>query len=72
LQGNLTILMVAHRLSTVMNVDNIYVLDQGKIVESGSPSDLIEARGIFHTMINEGSTATSPSDSPPDDQEPQP
>jgi ATP-binding cassette, subfamily C, bacterial len=73
LHGDLTILMVAHRLSTVMNVDNIYVLDQGKIVESGRPSELIEAQGIFHAMVNEGATETNASESPdslPDGREP--
>ncbi len=59
LHGDLTILMVAHRLSTVMNVDNLYVLDQGKIVESGNPSELLEARGMFHAMINESADETN-------------
>jgi ABC-type multidrug transport system fused ATPase/permease subunit len=58
LHGNLTILMVAHRLSTVMNVDNIYLLDGGTIVESGSPSELIESRGMFHAMLNEAPRAS--------------
>ena len=62
LHGNLTILMVAHRLSTVMNVDNIYVLDDGKIVESGSPSDLIESRGMFYDMVNEGLNSVGDND----------
>jgi ABC-type multidrug transport system fused ATPase/permease subunit len=64
LHGNLMILMVSHRLTTLKNVDNIYVLDQGKIVESGSPSKLMEAHTVFQTMINERSTETNSGGSP--------
>ena len=45
-----TVIMIAHRLSTVVNVDRIYVLQDGEIVESGTSRDLIEQNGIFYKM----------------------
>ncbi len=42
-----TILVVAHRLSTIVNADYIYVLDEGKIVEEGKHWTLLEKRGIY-------------------------
>ena len=42
-----TILMIAHRLSTVRNADYILVLDKGKLVEQGTRNDLLEADGYF-------------------------
>ncbi len=47
---NRTAVIVAHRLSTVANCDNIIVLDNGEIVESGTHSDLIENRGIYYNL----------------------
>ncbi len=42
LRGKITVLAIAHRLSTVMNSDRIIVIDNGKIVEVGAPSELIK------------------------------
>ncbi len=42
-----TTILVAHRLSTVVNADRIYVLDHGKCVESGRHQDLLEQDGIY-------------------------
>ena len=50
LSKNKTILMIAHRLSTVINADKIFVLKEGKIVESGSAEELKNSTGIFHDM----------------------
>lgn len=46
-----TVIVVAHRLSTVKNADQIIVLDGGKIVESGSHSSLIEMRGTYYNLV---------------------
>ena len=47
-----TILVVAHRLLTVANFDSILVLSEGNIVESGTPQDLLQKRGMFCDMVN--------------------
>ncbi|MEM9757140.1 MAG: ATP-binding cassette domain-containing protein, partial [Pseudomonadota bacterium] len=44
---DLTRITVAHRLSTVMPADKIYVLDEGRVVEEGAPRDLLAANGLF-------------------------
>ncbi len=44
------IIQIAHRLSTIMHVDVIYVLEKGKIVESGSHAELLEAKGLYYAM----------------------
>jgi ABC-type multidrug transport system fused ATPase/permease subunit len=47
-----TILTVAHRLSTVMDHDKIAVLDAGRLVEFGSPKDLLETEGVLRGMVD--------------------
>ncbi|MGV8949150.1 MAG: ABC transporter ATP-binding protein [Candidatus Paracaedibacter sp.] len=51
-----TTLMVAHRLSTVVEANMIYVLDQGKIVESGSHKTLLESKGVYANLWQAQST----------------
>lgn len=48
-----TVIMIAHRLSTVTNADCIYVLADGKIAESGKHSELVAKNGIYSRMWNE-------------------
>ena len=48
-----TVIMIAHRLSTVTNADRIYVLSDGKLAESGTHSELISENGIYSHMWNE-------------------
>ncbi|MEI7709086.1 MAG: ABC transporter ATP-binding protein [bacterium] len=43
-------ILIAHRLSTVMHADTIYVLEKGKIVEHGTHTDLISAKGLYYAM----------------------
>ena len=50
ISGKCTTFIVAHRLRTVMNADKIYVLDKGKIIESGKYEELMEKKGIFYKM----------------------
>lgn len=46
-----TVIMIAHRLSTVANADKIYVLQNGKIAESGTNDELIKQGGIYADMM---------------------
>lgn len=46
-----TVVIVAHRLSTVQNADNIIVLDKGKIVEEGSHAELTKKKGAYYTLV---------------------
>ena len=43
-------LTIAHRLNTILGYDMVMVLDQGKLVEVGSPKDLMKSEGIFAGM----------------------
>ena len=45
-----TVIMIAHRLSSIIGVDCIYVMQDGEIVESGTHNELIERNGIFARM----------------------
>lgn len=47
-----TMLMVAHRLSTIQNADNIVVLSHGKIVEQGTHQKLLERRGKYYKLYH--------------------
>ncbi len=46
-----TVVVVAHRLSTVKNADNIVVLDKGKIVEMGTHNDLTALKGEYYNLV---------------------
>ena len=43
-------MLIAHRLSTVMHADTIFVLEKGSVVESGTHADLLERRGLYYAM----------------------
>lgn len=46
-----TVVIIAHRLSTVRHADQILVMDEGRIVESGDHDSLVMARGSYYTLI---------------------
>jgi ATP-binding cassette subfamily B protein len=46
-----TVIIVAHRLSTVKNADQIVVLDKGKIAELGNHQDLSAKKGIYYHLV---------------------
>ena len=48
-----TVLMIAHRLKTVRNADQILVLDQGRIVQRGTHEELIAQEGIYRDFVSE-------------------
>lgn len=53
LRGSVTVLIIAHRLSTIINCDKLLVLDAGKIIEQGSPKDLIsDQSSYFYKVYN--------------------
>ena len=45
-----TSIIIAHRLSTIQNADIIAVVQDGKIVEMGTHSELMEAKGAYHLL----------------------
>ncbi|WP_064590179.1 ABC transporter ATP-binding protein [Streptobacillus moniliformis] len=51
LKKNRTTLIIAHRLSTIRNADKIFVLDKGKIVESGNHEKLVKLNGLYNKML---------------------
>lgn len=53
LSQNKTMIMIAHRLSTVTDCDKIFVLNEGKIVEAGCHEELLERNGIYKKMYDE-------------------
>lgn len=52
-----TVIMIAHRLTTVQNADRIYVLKDGKIAEEGTHAKLMEKKGLYHDMYDEYRTS---------------
>ncbi len=48
-----TVIMIAHRLSTVVGADRIIVMDNGKVIEQGTHSTLLQAKGLYERMWQE-------------------
>jgi ATP-binding cassette subfamily B protein len=48
--SNVITVMIAHRLSTVMHADRIYVLERGRIAEMGRHNELVDAKGLYYAM----------------------
>eukprot|EP00929_Paragymnodinium_shiwhaense_P049138 TRINITY_DN24801_c0_g2_i1.p1 TRINITY_DN24801_c0_g2~~TRINITY_DN24801_c0_g2_i1.p1 ORF type:complete len:255 (+),score=55.96 TRINITY_DN24801_c0_g2_i1:287-1051(+) len=49
--GRCSVMLIAHRLSTVMGADNIVVLEKGRVVEQGSHTELLEEGGIYAQLV---------------------
>lgn len=56
--SNKTVIMIAHRLKTIRNADQILVLDNGDIVERGTHDELIDNNGLYNTLIQAKQAAT--------------
>ena len=54
-----TIIMIAHRLKTVRNADQIFVVDNGQIVQHGTHNELIKKKGIYKTFVEGRQEAAS-------------
>ena len=50
LKDGRTTLIIAHRLSTIKNSDMIFVLNKGKVVESGNHEELLKLNGVYRKM----------------------
>lgn len=47
-----TVITVAHRLNTIADYDQVIVMQRGRIIENGSPWELIQKQGTFFEMVN--------------------
>ena len=46
------VIIIAHRFSTIQNVDSVLVVDNGKIIESGTPKELSKKKGVYAELLN--------------------
>ena len=50
---NRTVVVVAHRLSTVKKADNIIVLEKGEIIEQGNHKELVNKKGVYYMLVKD-------------------
>lgn len=55
-----TVILVAHRLTTLLNTNRIFVFDDGKVVETGSYSELVRQGGLFAELVHSAVSEPSP------------
>ena len=60
LASDRTTLVIAHRLSTVMNADLIVLMDRGKVVESGTHEELLERGGLYRQLVSHQLSSRQP------------
>jgi len=63
LRGKRTIILVTHRLGTVAECDQIFVLEKGRVVESGTHEKLMGGLGLYQRMVQEQATLNTPAPS---------
>ena len=51
LKAGRTVLLISHHLQVLRNLDHIYVLRNGHIVEDGSPSTLVSRKGLYRSLL---------------------
>ncbi len=51
LSNDKTVIIITHRVSSIKNLDKVIVLDQGKVIEYGTPEELIDQKGYYYRML---------------------
>lgn len=52
-----TVIMIAHRMSSIKNVDEIIVIENGKVAEKGNNTSLLKKQGLYSRLLNLYETA---------------